>query len=151
MSSATGAVSELSATGAVSELSATGAVSELSATGAVSELVELTPERVAARCAGEAQNGVAICACSVRSRLQAGWSEDKVLDAYFARDRKPTPDQVRQAQNGLDGVGCLGTEYFLFSSADMRKLGLRADCAVATGGGVWAFGRDALNTCRGKK
>ena len=111
-------------------------------------LAGLTPVAVANRCAGESA-AVQICACTVRSRLSAGWSESKVLSAYFAADQVATAEQIQQASDGLAGVGCpAGCAYFLFSAADIRKLGLRTDCSVAKAGGVWAFARDALQACR---
>jgi hypothetical protein len=111
-------------------------------------LLPLTPQAVAARCAGESSGAVAICACTVRNRIAAGWAEGRVLESYYAADQVPTAEQITQATDGLAGVGCTN-EYFLFSRADIRKLGLRADCAVASGGGVWAFAQDALRVCRG--
>ncbi len=112
-------------------------------------LAPLTPTAVAGRCAGESQTAVNLCACTVRHRLEAGWAEAKVLTAYYARSRTPTAEQVQQASDGLAGIGCIGTEFYLFSKADMRSLRMIESCAVASGGGVWAFKRDALGVCRG--
>lgn len=109
----------------------------------------LTPQAVAARCAGESSSAVNLCACTVRSRLENGWNPSKVLRHYFAKDRRPTVAQVQQAIDGLAGKGCPVGAYYLFSKADMRKLHLRVDCSVANAGGVWAFARNALKVCRG--
>ena len=121
-------------------------------------LAPLTPESVAARlalsvaevCAGESADAVNLCACTVRSRLQAGWAEARVLTAYYAHSRTPTAEQVQQASDGLAGIGCVGTEYYLWSANDIAGLGLLQACAVASAGGVWAFGRNALKVCRSR-
>jgi hypothetical protein len=103
---------------------------------------------VAARCAGEATGAVQLCACTVRNRHIAGWPWHKVLTAYYAPDRTPTADQLQQAADGLAGVDCTGTEYYLYSATDIADIGLRQSCAVASASGVFAFPREALNTCR---
>jgi hypothetical protein len=111
-------------------------------------LSPLTPQAVAARCAGETSAGGLLCACTVRSRLAVGWAPSKVLNHYYAKSRKPTAVQVQQAKDGLAGVGCPVGAYYLFSKDDMRKLHLRVDCSVANAGGVWAFARNALKVCK---
>lgn len=105
-------------------------------------------QAVAARCAGEASGAVQLCACTVRNRHIAGWPWGKVLSAYYAPNRTPTAEQLQQAADGLAGVGCAGNEYYLYSTADITHIGLQQSCAVASAGGVFAFPREALNTCR---
>jgi hypothetical protein len=79
---------------------------------------------VAARCKGEAPFAIAECACTVRNRLSAGWSEGKVLEAYYASDALPTQEEIDLVASVLDiGQGC-GAEYFMWSLQDCRRLGI---------------------------
>lgn len=89
-------------------------------------LATLTPQAVANRCAGEFSEPVAIahCACTVQNRLQAGWSQWRVLDAYLAPDSVATPADVTTVAAVLDGSTACGDEYFMLSKADTIMLGI---------------------------
>ncbi len=94
---------------------------------------------VASRCAGEASFAVHACACTVRNRIEAGWSTRTVLSAYYAADRRPTGQQIQEAQRGLEGDGCDPGWYFLLSPSDSRRLGMRpADRSGSVGQGEQA-------------
>lgn len=86
-------------------------------------LLWLTPGMVAARCNGEASFAVVECSCTVRNRLRDGWSERRVLDAYYAPDMAATPEQVAAVADVLAGRAACGPEYFMYSEADVRWLG----------------------------
>lgn len=105
-------------------------------------------QAVAARCAGEGASleAMRICGCSVRHRLQAGWKQENVLDAYYARDASYTPAQLAAVLSGLTGK-CHGDEYFYLSYGDAVRLRFDLSLAVAEaqweGGHVLAFPREA--------
>jgi hypothetical protein len=86
----------------------------------------LTPQAVANRCAGEFSEPVAIahCACTVQNRIQAGWSQWRVLSAYYAPDALATPADVATVAAVLDGTTACGDEYFMLSKADTIMLGI---------------------------
>lgn len=81
------------------------------------------PYRVAARCKGEASYAIRDCACTVRNRLDAGWAEHRVLDAYFAMDVEPTRQEVDRVRAVLI-LGCKEDYYFMYSREDVYNLGI---------------------------
>ena len=87
---------------------------------------------VARRCTGEGAHPAAMqmCACSVRHRLQHGWTEARVLDAYYAPDVAPSEQGLAAVVVGLAGA-CEGREYFYMSGSDARRLGFDMAQAVA--------------------
>lgn len=109
---------------------------------------------VASRCANEAgwPGGVFLCSCTVKARLDAGWAEHRVLDAYYASDGKPSPEMIVAASAGLSGKDCPVDGYYLFGAGDVRWLDLDLACATATsryeGKTVYTFPRAALQQCR---
>lgn len=109
---------------------------------------------VAAKCSGEAgwDDGVHLCACTVKARIDAGWAEHRVLEAYYATDGEPSLSMIEQAQLGLNGEGCPADSYYLFGAGDVRYLGLDLACASGQSFGndkwVYSFPRMALNQCR---
>jgi hypothetical protein len=84
-------------------------------------------QRVADKCKGEAPHALQHCACTVRNRLIAGWSENRVLSAYFAAPVRATQDELRSVDVVLrgDGGACDARWYFMFSDADRRLLRLQ--------------------------
>ena len=61
---------------------------------------------------------------AVVNRLAAGWSEWRVLDAYYAPSVAATPEQVAAVADVLAGrVACDPGLYFMYSEADVRWLG----------------------------
>lgn len=108
------------------------------------------PERVAARCTGEASFAVPECACSVKNRLDAGWAESKVLSAYYAPDVRPTQDAIEVTRKTLAGeIECNKDFYFMFSLQDTIYLGLNdiepAGKVIRTEGvsEIWLYPRSA--------
>lgn len=88
-------------------------------------IITLTPAAVANRCVSEASFAVAECACTVRNRIDAGWSRRKVLSAYYAADGVATPAQVEQVAAVLDGrASCDPDLYFMYGAGDVMALGL---------------------------
>jgi hypothetical protein len=88
-------------------------------------LLALTPTAIAQRCAGEASFAVQECACTVRNRLDAGWSAHRVLEAYYAPDAHATPAQVATVAAVMAGdEACSADLYFMYSWADVAYLGL---------------------------
>lgn len=82
--------------------------------------------QVAARCKGEASFALSACACTVRNRLQAGWSQNKVLHAYHAPDARPTAVEVELVGNVLDGAAtCDARLYYMYGLGDVFRLGLQ--------------------------
>ena len=62
--------------------------------------------RIAARAAGEAsfsEEAFAAVVCTMKNRLEAGWTRENVLEPYFAPDVEPTNDQVAIAWEVLRG------------------------------------------------
>jgi hypothetical protein len=110
---------------------------------------------VAKRCAGEAgwAEGVHLCACTVKARLDAGWNTRRVLAHYYAPDGRPDKAMLDGAAKGLAGEECPANVYYLFSATDIRRLGLSQKCASAVSAQgqkrVYAYPRDALRRCRG--
>lgn len=86
-------------------------------------LLWLTPQMVADQCVTEASFAVRECSCSVRNRLTAGWSERRVLDAYYAVPGHADAAQVAAVADVLAGRAACGPEYFMYSEADVRWLG----------------------------
>ena len=84
-------------------------------------------QRVADKCKGEAPHALQHCACTVRNRLIAGWSQNRVLSAYFAAPRRATEDELRSVDVVLRGEGgaCDARWYFMFSDDDRRLLRLQ--------------------------
>jgi hypothetical protein len=114
--------------------------------------------RVASRCTGEAgwSEGVRLCACTVKSRLDHGWSESSVLSQYYAKDGIPTKELIEEAEKGLSGQGCPDDAYFLFEGFSIRKLNLNLSCATGKSihpddatKVIWSFpyGTFKLRTC----
>lgn len=101
---------------------------------------------VVRRCAGEGSHPAAMqmCACSVRHRLQAGWAQERVLDAYYAPDVAPSEQGLVAAQLGLRGA-CEGREYFYVSGYDADRLGF--DVAEAVGVVRWS-GKEVMSFSR---
>lgn len=87
-------------------------------------LLWLTPGMVAAKCAGEASFALRECSCTVVNRLHAGWSEYRVLDAYYAPSVAATPEQVAAVAEVMEGrAACDPGLYFMWSREDVRWLG----------------------------
>jgi len=98
------------------------------------------PERVAARCAGEARFALQECACVVRNRLAGGFTENTVLRPFFAPDQPVTADEVAQVERVLNGYWpCDPRIWYMFSVSDCRRLGLPEAEAVqvVNGPGRW--------------
>lgn len=85
---------------------------------------------VANRCSGEAgwPDGVHLCACTVKARLDHGWSKSSVLSAYYAPDSIATDELIQAADEGLKGEGCPDDAYYLFEQWSVDKLGLNLSC-----------------------
>ena len=98
-------------------------------------------QAVAARCSGESSRAVHACACTVRNRLAAGWSERRVLEAYYAPDVRPTEQALAEAERGLSGEGCEDSWYFIISPSDAVHLGWDVKDAVGSVGGVLLYPR----------
>lgn len=81
------------------------------------------PQRVAERCKGEASWAVPECACTVRNRLDAGFTEQNVLTPYYAQDAAPSPFDL-YATTYILTYGCRPDLYFMFSNHDVAVLGL---------------------------
>ena len=105
--------------------------------------------RVAERCKGEAAFAIAPCACVVRNRLAAGWSETNVLTAFYAADVAALDGEVWLVDRVLTGYWpCDPRLYFAFSDWDAMRLGL-AECdailiAARDGWRVLFYAKDAL-------
>lgn len=84
----------------------------------------LTPQMVSDQCVTEASFAVRECACTVHNRLQAGWSEYRVLDAYFSIPGRADAAQVATVAAVLSGTVACGLEYFMYSKEDVRYLGI---------------------------
>ena len=98
------------------------------------------PERVAARCAGEARFALQECACVVKNRLLGGWTQTNVLKPFFAPDQPVTAAEVEQVERVLDGYWpCDPRIWYMFSVQDCRRLGLPEVEAVLVvqGPGRW--------------
>jgi len=98
------------------------------------------PERVAARCAGEARFALQECACVVKNRLLGGFTERTVLRPFFAPDLPVTADEVLQVERVLNGYWpCDPRIWFMFSVQDCWRLGLPEVEAVLVvqGPGRW--------------
>lgn len=88
-------------------------------------LSALTPGAVAARCRGEASFAIPLCACTVRNRLDAGWTEGRVLEAYYAPSVPASKEQIESVAAILRGeVECNPKLYFMYGAGDVRALGL---------------------------
>lgn len=114
--------------------------------------------RVAARCKGEAGFAVGACACTVKNRLEAGWSQGRVLEHYYAPDGKVASEDVALVGAVLGGeMACPGDYYFMFSSDDKRNLGLGeqglAGVVWETGHkrAVWLYAREVFKQRVGKR
>lgn len=105
--------------------------------------------RVAERCKGEAHFAIASCGCVVKNRLAAGWSEETVLQAFFAEDVAAKDAEVWIIERVLTGYWpCDPRLYFMWSRADVAALGLCEADAIETvrraGKVVFFYARDAL-------
>lgn len=80
--------------------------------------------RTAAQCKGEADFAIPECACTVWSRLQSGWTEDTVFVPYYAEPVTPTEFEVWMAGEVLSRGCAQQPLYFMFSKADIDKLGI---------------------------
>lgn len=104
---------------------------------------------VAGRCQAEVSFGVGVCACTVKARIDAGWAQSSVLQHYYARSVQPSAESVAEVAAVLSGKTACGDEYYLFSSSDVRWLGLDVDDAVVTvcrgKACVYGYGKGALN------
>lgn len=80
---------------------------------------------IAARCKGEASFAVWECVCTVKERLENGWSPDRVLMHYYAPSVPVTPAEIKLAGAVLDGsLPCPDGMYYMFSASDVMSLGL---------------------------
>ena len=98
------------------------------------------PERVAARCAGEARFALQECACVVKNRLLGGFTENTVLRPFFAPDQPVTAEEIAQVERVLNGYWpCDPRVWYMFSVQDCRRLGLPEGEAVQVvrGPGRW--------------
>lgn len=104
------------------------------------------PRAVAARCKGESAYAIGECACTVRNRLLAGWSQNRVLDAYFAEDVEPVPAEIWLA--GYYLKDCRPDLWFMFSGHDVAVLGLDYELPLLSiytpVGSVRFFARDVF-------
>lgn len=105
--------------------------------------------RVAERCKGEAAFAIAPCACVVRNRLAAGWTETNVLTAFYAADVAASDAEVWLAERVLTGYWpCDPRLYFMFSAGDCRRLALPEAAALLVvtreGWQVLFYAKDAL-------
>lgn len=87
---------------------------------------------VAGRCTSEASFAVQVCACTIKNRLAAGWTQGSILDHYYARSVTPSAASVETVRSVLAGEVACGAEYYLFSDGDVEWLGLDVDDAVVT-------------------
>jgi hypothetical protein len=106
-------------------------------------------ERVAQRCKGEASWAIALCACVVRNRVEAGADEAHVLDAFFAHDLPATAAEIDLARRVLVGLWpCDPRLWYMFGGVDVARLGLEPAAAlvVTERCNWWAlfYGKDAL-------
>lgn len=80
---------------------------------------------IAARCKGEANFAITQCVCTVKERIENGWSLDRVLWHYYAADVAPTAEEIAIADDVLSGrIKCEKGMYYMFSSSDIKGLGL---------------------------
>ena len=94
-------------------------------------LLQLTPAAVAAKCKGEFSAAIVPCACSVKNRIDAGWSPGKVLSAYYARPVPASDTEVNVVADVMSGaVECDPNLYFMYSSQDTIVLGIQDRQAV---------------------
>jgi hypothetical protein len=105
--------------------------------------------RVAERCKGEAHFAIASCGCVVRNRLAQGWTEETVLQAFYAQDVPAKDAEVWIIERVLTGYWpCDPRLYFMFSRDDVRRLGLRECDAIETvrraGRAVFFYAEEAL-------
>lgn len=108
---------------------------------------------IAARCKGEADFAIVECVCTVKERLENGWSMNRVLWHYYAPSITPTPDEIKLAGDVLDGsLACPDGMYYMFSSSDIMGLGLRpADATVVVASGnkrIYIYPIDTFRTRR---
>ncbi len=64
--------------------------------------------------------------CTVYNRLQGGWKQDNVLDAYYATNVRTDAYRTLQAYNILNGLidfDC-GDVYYMYSNEDLVYLGI---------------------------
>lgn len=105
-------------------------------------------EDVAGRCTSEASFAVGLCACTVKARIDNGWTQGAVLDHYYAKSVTPSAASVETVRRVLSGETVCGDDYYLFSGRDVQWLGLNTDDAVTTvcrgKACVYGFGREAL-------
>ncbi len=88
-------------------------------------LLHLTPAAIAARCRGEAAFAIPACACTVKNRLSVGWSEWRVLSAYYAPSIPAIPAQIDAVADVMSGASeCDPALYFMWSKSDVRALRL---------------------------
>ena len=88
-------------------------------------LLQLTPAAVAAKCKGEFSAAIVPCACTVKNRIDAGWSSSKVLSAYYARSVPASDAEVDAVADVMSGaVECDPNLYFMYSRQDTFTLGI---------------------------
>lgn len=107
------------------------------------------PRRVAERCKGEAHFAIAPCGCVVKNRLAAGWSEETVLQAFYAEDVPAKDAEVWIIERVLTGYWpCHPLLWFMWSREDVQRLGLEECDAIQVvrrnGKIVFFYAKDAL-------
>lgn len=77
---------------------------------------DMTPQQIyeaAQVLKGEASFALPELACSVRNRLKAGWSPERVMDAYYAPPQAVTDAEVRTVALYVRGIlPCTRGRYF---------------------------------------
>jgi hypothetical protein len=70
-----------------------------------------------------------LAVCTVKTRIEAGWRSDRVLDAYYAPSVPVEEKYVYLAYfilNGIDSFDCQGV-YYMYSNQDINYLGIEPD------------------------
>lgn len=92
--------------------------------------------RIAARSAGEAsfsEEAFAAVVCTIKNRLERGWTRETVLDHYYAPDVEPTQEQVAIAWEVLRGHRhCDARFYFCLGFIDRWNPGTKLVGVVQT-------------------
>lgn len=89
--------------------------------------------RVAAKCKGEARFAIAECATTVYNRLQYAWTEENVLDPYFATSIMPTRSEAWIVDSILVAPQSPDERlFFMLSYSDLQNLCLDPNDALVT-------------------
>lgn len=108
-------------------------------------MLTITPTKtftqsVASKCAGESRATIGACACTVKNRLNRGFTKRTVLSAYYARNLRVSASEVLTVSNVLSGVTyCDPRWYFLFGTADVYYLGIQNIPPLARIHDTWIY------------